>query len=400
MKKMFVLIAGLCCLAMVPALTLAGADDEVPGKVYFDEQFNSLQQSVAEVKGDTSQTLAIIGNIFEGTVPKGGNITRLCNENGWNMIVLMGHNGITDPNKVVAGACFTYPQTAEEFQLALKKGKPLYDVWLKNQSTTFRVNQMKVDSADIDRLNVRVANFKEKLAIKDMEIDQLKIRTAEITEELRIKKAEVGELNVKVANFDQVNINRLRVKDAKIESLEIEKLRIKDALIDKLRIKQLEIDNLADLLKQAQARCRQLEARPPKTVVKRVPVPVTVTHSFISDNDCGEPYYPNSWEKPIVQKMVAERHIPVYWYVNIQPRTSTDEGGWLKLKVDHFDEGTRMSYTVYCERHIESPEAACDILRQAGFDVGPGFSVRDGGQYKTVLAGEVYNWPAGMICQR
>lgn len=374
-KKMLVVLMGLCFLAMVPAFALAGADDEMPGKDYFDERFNGLERSVVEVKGDTSQIVSILGNVFEGTVPKGGNITRLCNEKGWNMIVLMGHNGIANPNKVAAGACFTYPQTAEEFQLALKKGKPLYDAWLKTQSTTFRVNRIKVDTAEIDQLNVRVANFKEKLAIKDMEVDQLKVRIVEITEQLNIKQANIDQLNVGQANFKQVNI-------------------------DQLRIKQLEIDNLADLLRQAQVRCRKLEAQPPKTVVKRVPVPVTPMHNFVSDNDCGEPYFPKSWEKPIIRKLVAEEKIPVYWYVNLQPCTSTDEGGWLKVKVDHFDEDTRTSYTVYCARYIESPEAACGILREAGFDVGPGFKVRDGGKYKTVLVGEVYNWPAGMVCKR
>lgn len=374
----------------------------VPGKAYFDEQFNGLQRSVAEVKGDTSQTLAIIGNIFEGTVPKGGNITRLCNDNGWNMIVLMGHNGIANPNKVAAGACYTYPKTTEEFQSALRKGKPLYDAWLKTQPKTFRVNRIKADTVDIDRLNVRVANFKERLAIKDMEIDQLKIRTAEITEKLKIKKAEVDELNVRVANFDQMNINKLRVKDAKIENLEIENLRIKNALIDKLRIKQLEIDNLADLLKQAQVRCQQLEARPPKTVtvVKRVPVPVTRTHGFVSNEDCGEPYFPKSWEKPIIREMVNDGNAPVYWYVNLQPCTDTDEGGWLKLKVDTFDQETRTSYTVHCERYLKNPEAACEILRKAGFEIGPGRKVKDGGDYKTLYAGKVFNWPEWIVLKR
>jgi hypothetical protein len=240
MKKVFLAVMVAMFFA---SQVMAGA---APDQVYFDGQFSKLQQSVAEVKGDTTQIVSILGNVFEGTVPRGGNLITLCNQHGWNLIVLMGHNGIDNPDAVAAEAKFQYPKTAEEFQVALKKGKPLYDGWLAKQKTTFRVNRIKVDTAEIDTLNIRVANIKEKLAIKDMEIDKLKIREVEITEHLRIKQAEIEDL---------------RIKNAEIQSLKIENLEVKNALFHKLRVKELEIVNLKELLAQAQVRCQELKAR-------------------------------------------------------------------------------------------------------------------------------------------
>lgn len=253
-------------LAIVFILSLIFSGSVFAGKIpeqdYFDQKFSALERSASEIKGDTTQIVSILGNVLEGTVPAGGNLTRLCNEKGWNLIVLMGHNGISNPNVVVAGSCFGYPKTAEEFQQALAKGKPLYDAWLKNQSTTFRVNRIKVDTVEIDELNVRVATFKEKLEIKDMQIDKLQIRLVEITEKLSVKKVEIDELEVKVANFEEVNIDNLNIKDAEIENLRIENLRVKNALIDNLRIKQLAIDNLNTLLATAQKCISVYESRP------------------------------------------------------------------------------------------------------------------------------------------
>jgi len=145
----------------------------------------------------------------------------------------------------------------------LSKGKPLYDDWLKNQSTTFRVNRIKVDTVEIDELSVRVASFREKLVIKNMEIDQLQIRLAEITEKLSVKKAEIEELNVKVSNFQEVNI-------------------------DNLRIRQLEIDNLRELLVMAENRCRELEFRTPKIVTKTKTVYKTVGGKELYSASCDE----------------------------------------------------------------------------------------------------------------
>ncbi len=394
-KKLFAAVIAVLAMVLTPAFVLAGGGgNETPGQAYFDQQFDRLQGSVAEVKGDTTQIVSILGNVFEGTVPKGGTLINLCNQHGWNLIVLMGHNGIENPDVVAAGECFEYPQTTEEFQAALRKGKPFYDAWLAKQSTTFRVNRVKVDTAEIDELNIRVANIKEKLAIKDMEVDQLKIRLAEITERLRVKKAEIEELNVKMAKFDQMNIDQLQIRDAKIENLEIEKMRIKDALIDKLRIKQLKIDNLEELLVQAQARCQELEARSPVVVEKPVPVAPGVA-SFRQDNDCGEPYFPSSWEWQFIEAAQKEGIVPVFWYINRQPE---DVGGWLKVKIDYYDRDTKMCYTVWCQRYMPCTQSALPAVRQAGFTACDGVIVRDGGRYKTLLAGQVTNWPAGMVC--
>jgi len=147
MKK----IIGMVVMAITCFISTGQASDEVNDRTYFDQQFNALQKSVAEVKGDTTQIVEILGNVFEGTVPAGGTITNLCNANGWNIIVLMGHNNIQNPDVVGAGRTFTYPKTAKEFQIALKVGKPLYNAWLKKQSKTFRVNRIKVDTVEIKR---------------------------------------------------------------------------------------------------------------------------------------------------------------------------------------------------------------------------------------------------------
>lgn len=228
-KSICFLVIMVFCLTLLPVVM--AADHSIVDKDYFDQRFNELERASAEIKGDTSQIVSILGNVFEGTVPSGGTLIGLCNQYGWNLIVLMGHNNVVNPNVVSAGDKFTYPQTADEFQQALAKGKPLYDAWLKKQKTTFRVNRIKVDTADIDTLNVRVATFKEKLSIKEMEIDQLKIREAEITERLKIKE------------------------------LEIEKLRVENAEIDKLRIHKLEVDNLRELLREAGVCISNLESR-------------------------------------------------------------------------------------------------------------------------------------------
>ena len=369
---------------------LVNIPEPIPGQSYFDQRFDNLERQTAEIKGDTSQIVSILGNVFEGTVPSGGTLTGLCNRQGWNLVVLMGHNNITNPNVVEAGQKFTYPQNHEEFQQALAKGKPLYDNWLKNQSTTFRVNRIKVDTVEIDELNVRVASFKEELEIKNMKIDQLQIRLAEITEKLSVKKAEIEELNVRVANFQEVNIDNLKVKDAQIENLRIENLRIKNALIDKLRIKQLEIDNLHELLSLAENRCRELEARPPKIVERAVPVtPGEIC--FRQDNDCGEPYIPGSWEIPMIQKSQGAGLVPVYWYLNCQP------DGSLKVKVDYFDFETRRSYSLWCQRNLASEEDALKAVEWAGFSTIDNINnIVDGGTYKTLRAGRVINWPKGL----
>lgn len=420
-KKIFAVLVGVFFVLM-GSLAWAGGDDEqppskatapsvvdepssapeatgTPGKAYFDEQFGGLQRSVselrkavAEVKGDTSQTVSILGNVFEWTVPKGGTVSDFLAkiENG-NLPTFMGANDISDPNKVAAGAHFVYPRTVEELEEAMRKGKPLYDAWLKKQPRNLRFDQVKVETMNIERLNIKVANIKEKLVIKNMEVDQLKVRLAEITERLRVKKVEVDELNVKVANFDKMNIDQLRIKDAKIKNLEIEKLRIKDALIDQLRIANLQIGNLKDLLAQAQLRCRQLENRPPKVVERAVPVtPGPV--QFRQDNDCGEPYFPKSWEWQFIETVLKDGKVPVFWYLNQQP------DGSLKVKVDYYDAESKKCYTVWCQRYLPSQQSALPAVRDAGFTADEGITVRDGGRYKTLLAGQVTNWLPGMVC--
>jgi hypothetical protein len=240
---------------------------EVADRQYFDDQFNNLQSAVAGVRGDTTQIVEILGSVFEGTVPSGGTLTGLCNQNGWNLIVLMGHNGITNPNKVHAGASFVYPKTSAEFQEALAKGKPLYHEWLKNQKTTFRVNRIQADSMDLKRLNIQVMDVTEKLKIKNMEVDKLKIRLAEVTEQLRIKQLDIQQLNVDQANFRQVNI-------------------------DQLRIKQLEIDNFKALCDQMRRRCAELESRPPQVVEKEVVVYRDATKAEVARGTCNDNPWP------------------------------------------------------------------------------------------------------------
>lgn len=364
MKKSFISFLAIVFVVFLSTMAVAGGTEESSTAVdqkYFDQQFTNLQKSVAEVKGDTTQIVSILGNVFEGTVPKGGNLVSLCNQNGWNLIVLMGHNGIEDPNVVSAGAKFEYPKTTEEFQSALKKGKPLYDAWLSKQKTTFRVYRIKVDTAEIDTLNIRVANITEKLTIKNMEVDQLKIRLAEITEKLRIK------------------------------NLEIESLKIENAEIGKLRIRQLEVDNLKDLLAQAQRRIKDLEMRPPKVVERAVPVtPGKV--SFRQDNDCGKPYTPQSWEWDLIKKSQAEGKLPVFWYLNQQP------DGTLKVKVDYFDQETGFCFTVWCQRKLPAENVAFPMVTQAGFTADEGRDILgDGGTYKTLKAGRVTNWLPGLV---
>ncbi len=256
-------------MAMVVCTNFAQASEQLD-RVYFDEQFTSLQRSVAEVKGNTSQIVEILGNVFEGTVPRGGTLIQLCNQNGWNLVVLMGHNGISDPNKVAAGAKFEYPRTAEEFQLALEKGQPLYREWLKNQKTTFRVDRIQADAVDLNRLNVKMMNITEKLNIKEMEVDKLKVRLAEITEELRIKQLKIQKLNIDRANLRQVNI-------------------------DQLRIKQLEIDNLKQLCEQMRKRCAELEARHPKVVERKVVVYRDATGEEVAQGTCKDVPWPATY---------------------------------------------------------------------------------------------------------
>jgi len=246
---------------MVACISFAYA--QTPNQKYFDQKFDQLQSAVVEVKGDTSQIVDILGNVFEGTVPSGGTLIGLCNKNGWNLIVLMGHNGIVNPSKVLADTKFQYPSTAEEFKTALNKGRLLHQAWLKKQSTTFRVNRIKVDTAEIDKLNIRVAHVTEELKIKNMKINELKIRLAEITKELRIKQANIEQLNVDQTNLKQVNI-------------------------DQLHIKQLEIDNLKDLCNQMRRQCAMLEARPPKVVQKEIVVYRDASGATVGKGTCKD----------------------------------------------------------------------------------------------------------------
>ena len=380
MKKIVLAVMMICFFFVGGALAgyprAVQISEPIPGQSYFDQRFDALERSTAEIKGDTSQIVSILGNVFEGTVPSGGTLTSLCNKMGWNLVVLMGHNGISDPNVVAAGQKFTYPQTHEEFQSALAKGKPLYDNWLKNQSTTFRVNRIKADTVDIDELNVRVATFKEKLAIKDMEIDKLRIRLAEITEKLSVKEAE---------------IETLRVKNAEIENLRIKNANLENVYIDKLRIRQLEIDNLRELLTLAENRCRELEARPPKIVERAVPVtPGSI--QFRQDSGCGEPYSPKSWEWQFIYAAQDEGVLPVFWHVY---HILSD--GSLKVKIDYYDTDTKKCYSIWCQYDLPYPEIAIRAIREAGFIADDGVRVKDGGKYNTQLAGRVTSWP-GEIC--
>ena len=288
MKTSFSL-AIVALMVMVSGVVFA----ETPEKDYFDKQFIQLNKLVAEVKGDTTQIVSILGNVFEGTVPKGGNLIKLCNENGWSLVVLMGHNEIINPNIVAVGTCFSYPQTIEEFKQALSKGKPLYDAWLKKQQTTFRVNQIKADTVEIDELNIRIATFKEELMIKDMQIDQLRIRLAEITEKLSVKKAEIGELNVKVANLDQVNIGKLNVKDAEIKNLRIQNLEIKNAFIEKMRINNLEVQRLQCLLDTANECIKKFDAKP---------IVISYNSIVCISNSCDERSYTGNVGKAVLKR--------------------------------------------------------------------------------------------------
>ena len=253
MKKGMIGTAVACVLFCVQF-----AVAETPDKGYFDEQFEKLQKNTAEIKGDTSQIKMILGTVFEGTVPHGGTLTSMCNKNGWNMVVLIGHNNIADPNNVPVGTVLVYPKTGEEFQAALKQGKPLYEAWLKKQKTTFRVNQIKADSADIDQINIRTVRIKEELTVKNMTIDKLKIREAEITETLRIKNAEIENLRVK-----NVDIDHLRIRLAEIDELRIREMTVKNMLIEKLRIADLKIG-------EQQCEINKLRSRPEKVVYKDI----------------------------------------------------------------------------------------------------------------------------------
>lgn len=251
-RGIFVSVVGVFMLCFGLAVA------ETPDKVYFDEQFNRLQQNTAEIKGDTEEIKSVLGTVFEGTVPKGGTLTSICNQNGWNMVVLIGHNNISDPNNVAVGTALSYPKNGEEFQAALKRGKPLYDAWLKKQKIAFKVNQIKTDTVDIDKLNIRTAEVSEMLRIKDMTIDKLKVREAEVSEILRIKNAEIEQLRIKNAS-----IEHLKVRLAEIDDLRIKELTIKNALIEKLRIADLTIG-------KQQKEIEALNSRPPKTVYKDI----------------------------------------------------------------------------------------------------------------------------------
>ncbi len=244
MKKIGLFLMVMVISCFISASAFAAAVD----KQHFDESISSLQASLASVKGDTTQIVSILGHVFEGTVPSGGTLTSLCNQNGWNLIVLMGHNNISNPDRVKAGASFTYPKTTSEFRAALRKGKPLYTAWLKTKKTTFKVNRIQTDTVDINKLNVKVAHISEELKVKNMKIDQLQIRQAEITEKLRIKEAEIENLRVQNATIDQ-----LRIRLAEIEKLRIQDLAVKNALIEKLRIAQLQIGQKDQQIAQLRA---------------------------------------------------------------------------------------------------------------------------------------------------
>ncbi len=233
MKKTTLLAVCVAMMLFVSQAAMAGGTEDESDSL--EGKLNQIQESINAVHGDTTEIKGIIGHVFEGTVPKGGSFIALCNQNGWSLIVAMGHNNLANPSEVAAGTAFTYPQTQAEFKAALAKGKALHKDWLSKQSTTFRVNRIKVDTVEIDKLKVRVVHVTEQLKIKDMEIDTLRIRLADVTEKLRIKELEIGKVT-----------------------------------IDKLHIKQLEIDNLKDLCTQLRARCAQLEARAPQTVVREV----------------------------------------------------------------------------------------------------------------------------------
>jgi hypothetical protein len=209
---------------------------ESPGQEYFDTQFQKLQNSVADVKGDTTQIISILGNVFEGTVPSGGTLTGLCNKNGWSLIVLMGHNNIANPDEVAAGTKYLYPTTIEQFQVALDKGRLLYEAWLKTRKVKFKVDRIEADTVEINKLNAKVINVTEELAVKNMTVDKLRIREAEITEKLRIANAEIENLRVKNAEIDH-----LKIRLVEIEELRIRELAIKNALIERLEIAQLTI---------------------------------------------------------------------------------------------------------------------------------------------------------------
>lgn len=352
--------------------------EPIPGQSYFDKKFDEMMFSLGELKANDYEIKSILGKVFEGTVPKGGTVLELCKETGWELIPLMGHNNIVDPNVVAAGTTFTYPQTQEELEQALKRGRVLYAAWLKNQPTTFRVNRMKVDTVEIDKLNVRVASFKEKLEIKNMEIDQLQVRLAEITEKLSVKKAEIEELNVKVANLEEVNIDELKVKDAQIENLRIENLRVKNALIDKLRIKQLEIDNLQELLALAEKRCQELEARPPKVVTETKTVYKTVGGQEVYSASCDEVPFPVSgfWSALRDGEYVEFKYRPEK-SDQFKAVRVLKEDGWVKPSCRRFWTQTQIS-SLDAKSLLDSGEELCPAL---SWELPGG----DGGKHKTYM---------------
>jgi hypothetical protein len=356
MKKIVLAVMMVCFFFVGGALAgyprAVQISEPIPGQSYFDQRFDALERSTAEIKGDTSQIVSILGNVFEGTVPSGGTLTSLCNKMGWNLVVLMGHNGISDPNVVAAGQKFTYPQTHEEFQSALAKGKPLYDNWLKNQSTAFRVNRIKADTVDIDELNVRVATFKEKLVIKNMEIDKLQIRLAEITEKLSVKEAE-------------------------IETLRIENTHLGNVYADKVHIKQLEIDNLRELLTLAENRCRELEARPPKVVTETKTVYKTVSGQEVYSASCDEVPFPASgfWSALGDGEYVEFKYRPEKSQQFKAVRV-LKEDGWVKPSCRRF----------WTQSQISSAEAMS--LLDSGEELCPALSWElpgDGGKHKTYM---------------
>ncbi len=103
------------------------------------------------------------------------------------------------------------------------------------------------------------------------------------------------------------------------------------------------------------------------------------------------PYFPSSWEWRFIKAAQREGATPMFWCLNRQPE------GWLKVKVDYFDEDTGLCYTVWCKRYLPCQRLALQAVREAGFIACNGIRVCDGGRYQTLLAGRVINWPVEII---
>lgn len=249
---------------------------------HFDQTMDEVKMQLGSIQGDTQNIVDVLGVVVEGSLPAGEGLISYCNSQGWNPWVIAGYNDLCPDqlDRLPAGMQLKHPQTPQEMQAALKRGRQIRKQYYASKDQKLRVSEVAADTVSAKRLNAQLA-----------QVDELEAQVANVKEsnvELqRVNTQLVNELHAKKAKVEHLETKMLKAKKAEIDHLEAELVETKKLVADLVEAKKV----VTEELHAQRAYIGQLEqklAKKPKVIIETKTVYKTVGGQEVCSAECDE----------------------------------------------------------------------------------------------------------------